>query len=120
MKFKATKKEMKENYNTIISIGYCKAQNLLRNQSPIAYSAGVYGWSCDYYDVGGVLISTGYAPIGTSPDYDIICKYDSQAAKISSDYNLSYEERKRMINDLLNEFIAEVTNLTRIPTFTLK
>ncbi len=120
MKFKVTRKEMREGYNKIVSIGYCKAQNLLRYQNPIAYSAGVNGWACDYYDVGGVLISTGYAPIGTSPDYDIICKYESQAEKISSDYSLSYEERKNRTNDLLNEFIAEVTNLTSIPTFTLK
>ena len=109
MKFKVTRKEMKENYNTIISIGYCKAQNLLKHQNPIAYSAGVYGWSCDYYDIGGVLISTGYAPIGKSPDYDVIRKYDLQAEKINSDYSLSCEERKTRVNDLLNEFIAEVT-----------
>ena len=109
MKFKVTRKEMKENYNAIIGIGYCKAQNLLKYQDPIAYSVGVYGWACDYYDVGGVLISTGYAPIGQSPDYDIIRKYDSQAEKINHNYNLSYEERKNQVNYLLNEFISEVT-----------
>ena len=109
MKFKVTRKEMKENYNAIIGIGYCKAQNLLKYQDPIAYSVGVYGWACDYYDVGGVLISTGYAPIGQSPDYDIIRKYDLQAEKINHNYNLSYEERKNQVNYLLNEFIAEVT-----------
>ena len=120
MKFKVTRKEMREGYGQIISIGYCKAQNLLRNQSPIAYSAGVNGWACDYYDIGGVLISTGYAPIGESPDCDIIRKYESQAEKISYDYSLSCEERRRQINNLLNEFIAEVTGLTSIPTLTLK
>ena len=109
MKFKVTRKEMKENYNAIIGIGYCKAQNLLKYQDPIAYSVGVYGWACDYYDVGGVLISTGYAPIGQSPDYDIIRKYDLQAEKINHNYNLSYEERKNQVNYLLNEFISEVT-----------
>ena len=109
MKFKATKKQMREGYNKIISIGYCNAQNLLEHKNPIAYSAGIYGWACDYYDVGGVLISTGYGPIGESPDYDIIRKYDSQAEKINHNYNLSYEERKNQVNDLLNEFIAEVT-----------
>ena len=120
MKFKVTRKEMKENYNAIIGIGYCKAQNLLKYQDPIAYSVGVYGWACDYYDVGGVLISTGYAPIGESPNYDVIRKYDLQAEKIGNDYSLNCEERRRRVNGLLNEFIAEVTGLTSIPTFTLK
>ena len=60
MKFKATKKAMKDNYYYIIGIGYCDAQYLLQDEKPIAYSAGVYGWQCDYYDVDGVLISTGY------------------------------------------------------------
>ena len=120
MKFKVTRKEMKENYDAIISVGYCKAQNLLRYQDPIAYSAGVNGWACDYYDVGGVLISTGYAPIGESPDYDVLRKYESQAEKIGYDYNLSYGERRRQINNLLNEFTAEVTGLTSISTLTLK
>lgn len=120
MKFQVTRKEMRRNYDTIISIGYCKAQNLLRYQDPIAYSAGVNGWACDFYDVGGVLISTGYAPIGESPDYDVLRKYDLQAEKISSDYSLSCEERKRRVNGLLSEFIAEVTGLTSIPTLTLK
>ena len=120
MKFKVTRKEMREGYGQIISIGYCKAQNLLRYQDPIAYSVGVYGWACDYYDIGGVLISTGYAPIGESPDYDVIRKYDLQAEKVSYDYNLSCEERRRRVNDLLNEFVAEVTGLTSIPTLTLK
>ena len=120
MKFKVTKKEMREGYDKIISIGYCKAQNLLRYQDPIAYSVGINGWACDYYDVGGVLISTGYAPIGESPDYDTLRKYEAQAAKINSDYSLNYEERRMRVNDLLSEFIAEVTGLTRIPTLTLK
>ena len=100
---------MREGYGQIISIGYCKAQNLLKYQDPIAYSVGIYGWACDYYDIGGVLISTGYAPIGQSPDYDIIRKYDSQAEKINHNYNLSYEERKNRVDELLREFIAEVT-----------
>ena len=109
MKFKVTKKEMKDGYNTIISIGYCNAQNLLRYKNPIAYSAGVYGWACDYYDVDGVLISTGYAPIGQRPDYNIIRKYNNQAEKINHNYNLSYEEQENQVNELLNEFIQEVT-----------
>lgn len=108
MKFKATKKQMRENYNNIISIGYCDACYLLRYKSPIAYSAGVYGWACDYYDIDGILISTGYAPIGESPDYNIIRKYNNKAEKIINNYSLSYEKQKKQVNKLLNEFLKEV------------
>ena len=62
-KIKATKKAMKESYNTIITIGYCNAQYLLQYENEIAYSARSEGWACDYYDINNVLISTGYAPL---------------------------------------------------------
>ena len=108
MKFKATKKQMREEYSKIINIGYCSAQHLLWYKNPIAYSAGCYGWACDYYDIDGILISTGYAPIGKSPDYEIMRKYNNQAEKIISNYNLSYEKQKKQVNKLLNEFLKEV------------
>ena len=114
MKFKATKKQMRENYNKIICIGYCEAHYLLRYKNPIAYSAGVYGWSCDYYDIDGILISTGYAPIGKSPDYNIIRKYNNKASKIISNYNLSYEKQKKQVNKLLSEFLEEVKNDSKL------
>lgn len=63
IKYKTTKKAMKESYKTIIKIGYCDAQYLLKFENIIAYSTRVEGWSCDYYDIEGILISTGYAPI---------------------------------------------------------
>ena len=59
MKLRATKKEMREGYDKVLRIGYCNAQNLLWGEEPFAYSTGRYGWCCDYYDIGGVLISTG-------------------------------------------------------------
>ena len=55
-KIKATKKEMKQNYR-ILSIGYCDAQYLLAYETPIAYSCGLYGWSCDYYHQFGAECS---------------------------------------------------------------
>ena len=103
MKLKATKKEMREGYYKIISIGYCDAQHLLNYQNPIAYSAGNCGWSCDYYDINGVLISTGYAPLSsknTIDDYALVREYDKKASEV-----YSADER----NALLHEFIAKVT-----------
>jgi hypothetical protein len=111
MKLKATKKEMRNGYYTIISIGYCDAQYLLRHESPTAYSCGQNGWSCDYYDIDGVLISTGYSPLSDSNvkhDYKLIREYDEKAKQA---INLeSYEETVKEITRLLHEFIKTVKN----------
>jgi hypothetical protein len=112
MKFKVSKKEMNRNYSRIISIGYCNAYWLLKYKEPIAYSTRAEGWSCDYYDVDGVLISTGYAPLSsknTHSNYDIVQRYNKQAEKIACDYALSYEDRANRVNALLKEYIKEVT-----------
>lgn len=103
MKFKVTKKEMKENYRKIISIGYCDAQFLLKYESPIAYSTSVEGWACDYYDVNGVLISTGYSPLddkNARHDYDLIREYDNKARKLSDG-----EERRALLEEFINKVI---------------
>lgn len=108
MKLKVTKKEILNSGNKIICINYCKAQNLLIHTEPFAYSCGVYGWACDYYDIGGVIISTGYNPIGEYADRNILDKYEEKAEKINCNYNLSYEEQKKQTAELLSEFIKEV------------
>ncbi len=112
MKFEVSKKEMRNNYDRIISIGYCNAQWLLKYEEPIAYSTRVEGWACDYYDIDGVLISTGYAPLtakNTHSNYDIVHRYNEQAEKIACDCTLSYEEQKAQVNALLKDYVKEVT-----------
>jgi hypothetical protein len=112
MKIKTTKKEMNRNYRQIISIGYCNAQWLLKYKEPIAYSTRLEGWACDYYDIDGVLISTGYAPLtarNTHSNYDIVRCYNEQAQEIACNCSLSYEERQAQVNALLKEYVKEVT-----------
>lgn len=109
-KFKTTFKAMRSTYDTIISVNYCKLQNLLAYESPFAYSAGVNGWYCDYYNVNGLIISTGYKTIGKKLNYDFINEYESKAKKINGNYNLKYEERRQSIQNLLNEFTEKVLN----------
>ena len=107
MKFKATKKEMVNGYNKILSAGYCTLQYLLQYQAPIAYSAGVNGWSCDYYNIDGVLISTGYNPINSKnmiSDYDIINKFEIEAKKIVYS-DMDYETKKQIVNQYLFELL---------------
>ena len=113
MKFKATIKSLRNDYHRIISIGYCDAQYLLNYESPIAYSAGVYGWACDYYDIDDVLISTGYSPLAeknTKRDYSIVRRYDSKAEKIIHDYDsgLTGEEKRTKVRGLLAAFVEEM------------
>lgn len=112
MKFKATKKQMSNGYNKIISIGYCDAQYLLQYQEPIAYSAGTCGWSCDYYEVDRVLIATGYSPVSeknTKRDYEYTLKIDKAAREIIFG-NESYEVKRDRVNALLNEYVKTLTS----------
>ena len=109
MKVRATKKEIKNGYNTVLSVGYCSMQNLLNYQSAFAYSAGVYGWACDYYEVKGVCISMGYQPIGQAVDYKLIREYEQKAEKLSCNYEQPYEQRKSEMNELLFELIDLLT-----------
>lgn len=110
MKFKTTRKEITQNYKNVICVGYCNAQYLLQGKNPIAYNAGVYGWNYDLYDINGVAIVTGYNPFGNiRPNYKTIKKYEDEARKICSDSWRNYQKMIDQINELLNQFIEEVT-----------
>ena len=109
MKFKTTKKAMRENYNTILKIGYCNIQNLLQYEEAIAYSTRAEGWACDYYEVGNVIISTGYAPIGESVPYDLQREYNDLAEEIRYSNNVKWEDKKELLYDLLVQFVDEAT-----------
>ena len=105
MKFKVSKKDMK--YEEVYSVGYCKLQYLLRFEEPVAYSkSDTYGWSCDYYKVENVYISTGYSPIGKQVDYKIIQKYEAKAEKIIT--KIAYEKQKTLLSHLLKNLIKEI------------
>lgn len=86
MKRKAIKKEMRQ-YNKILSVGYCNMQYLLKYYKPFAYSSDIYGWSCDYYLINDILISTGYRPIGNKnmkSNYELISEYDKKARELKN------------------------------------
>ncbi len=108
MKLQTTKKQIRQNFNTVLSIGYCDAQYLLDCKNPFAYSAGVYGWSCDYYQIGAVCISTGYSPIGTRIDYAVLQELEGKAKLIKNDYKLSYSDREQQLDELIKQLIYSV------------
>ena len=111
MKLRATKKEIKKGYYRIISAGYCDIQTLLRYENPFAYSAGGCGWCCDYYDIDGVCISTGYSPLtekNSKRDFKVINKYEKKARKLQDTYT-SYEKAKKASRRLIDAMIKELT-----------
>jgi hypothetical protein len=105
MKAKVTKKDVRANYYRIIRIGYCDAQYLLNYKNPFGYSCGVYGWSCDYYVINGVCISTGYQPIGQQIDFNSLTELEKRACAISNNFDLSHDEKVHQIDNLLIELI---------------
>lgn len=109
MKFKTTKKAIKENYSDIIEIGYADLQYLLNFKTPMAYTCGVYGWNADVYDIDGVAIVTGYRPFGNiKPDYEVIRQYNEKAKELRCK-GIGIAARQKQLNKLINEFIEEVT-----------
>lgn len=110
MKYRVTKKEMKEDYgNKIYCVGNGDIQHLLSFVDPVAYSTRAEGWACDWYEINGICLCSGYAPIGKMVDYEIRRKYDEQAREIRNNWNLTWEEQKQEIDKLLIEFIEEIT-----------
>ncbi len=100
MKLKTTKANVKENYYRVLSIGYCDAQYLLNYKNAFGYSAGVYGWACDYYDIDGVCISTGYSPLANKnmrDDYSLIREYEDKAKGETK------ENTDRLLKELINK-----------------
>jgi len=106
MKLKTTKSTIKNGFNIIISIGYCDAQYLLHYKNPFAYSAGVYGWACDYYEIGTKCISTGYGPIGKNLDYKLLGEYEKKAQDIVCDNTMDYKTKEQKVDELLNELLS--------------
>jgi hypothetical protein len=78
----------------------------LQYEDAIAYSTRAEGWACDYYKVGNVIICEGYAPIGESVSYDLQKKYNEKAEFL---YHKNYETKKRLLHNLLVEFVNEAT-----------
>jgi hypothetical protein len=108
MKAQVTKKQIRENFYSILSIGYCDAQYLLYFKNPFAYSSGVNGWSCDYFQIDNICISTGYAPIGTPVNYSLLRELEGKATKIVHDYNLSSSDKEKQLNELIKELMDSV------------
>ena len=108
MKVHVTRKYIKAVYgNSVFSVGYCGAWHLLSGTSPFAYNAGIYGWNCDYYNFGGVIICTGYRPHGRGC-HDITDKYEKIATEIYNNRDLSWQDRDAQIAAIREQWIKEL------------
>ena len=109
MKLEMRKKDVVNNFNNIICIGYCDLAWLLRGSNRLGYTCGIYGWNADIYVVReNVCIVSGYRPFGNiQPGYELVRKYNEKARKICENWDTTWEYQKKRLEKLLNKFIDE-------------
>lgn len=110
MKKRVSKRNINVTQKKVISVSYCGLWYLLSTLEPFAYSAGIYGWSCDYYHIPReICVSTGYSPIGKRVPYELCEQYEEAAKKICEETRWKdYDERRRRINALLEDFAGDI------------
>lgn len=105
MKFKTTRKEINNNYDKILKLGYCEASTLLRAAREVAYTSGVYGWNFDLFEAQNsngniVAICTGYRNMAGVEPSAPVTEFEKRAAALIS-YNFkswdAYIEALRLI-----------------------
>ena len=114
MKYKATRKQVNNGYNTVIEVDYCDLHWLLEFHSPEACITRSGGWDADVYDMdrygyGDVAIVTNYAPFGNKRlPYDKLKEYNDDAQAIVLDFNMEYQEKREAIRKMVQAFITDV------------
>ena len=115
MKLQTTKTNIKNNFVTVLTAGYCELQYLLNYSNPFAYSSGVYGWACNYYTpstkYNGVCLATGYNTDrlgGKRVNYELVKEYEQKAREIV--YNYTLTNKREALNALIDEFIEKALN----------
>ena len=133
MKARVTRKEVLNTNSRIISIGYCDMQFLLQHHDCNMYSAGIYGWSCNYYIINSdntglftpyTVISTGYRPLNNSkarPDTGLLRLFERYASLIlDSATEASTTTKQAWLNRLLNAFVHHAVNMYEEPEEAVK
>lgn len=111
MKLQTTKRNIKEKARKVLCAGYCSAWYLLLNKSAFAYSAGVYGWQCDYYDLGdGVILATGYDCSRLGGEYidaDLLDEYNNKAREFDGWSPENIAKRDELLQEFITKALAE-------------
>ena len=113
-----TRKYIAENY-ICYGTGYCDLQYLLKYQSRDYYTCGVYGWNFDVYTFGDYAITTGYRSCihHVKRNYELEREYEEKARKIYYNRELSWDNQKEKINNLLAEFLQKVFNADSVKVY---
>lgn len=111
-KKEVTTKWVKENFITL-RCGYCDLQYIMVNE-PDYYNAGVYGWNCDFYRYGDIVISTGYRNMcGKDIPREIIANFNTIAKTIRNS-DLSFNEKRNRLFDNQQDFLNWCTEFAYI------
>ena len=112
MKLQTTKSNVRNNFVTILTAGYCELSYLLKYCNAFAYSAGAYGWNCEFYQpsskFSGVCIATGYNTDrmgGKRVSYELVKEYEQKAIEVMNDY--AQTNKREALNTLIDEFIEK-------------
>lgn len=117
MKVKTTRKQLAETFDCI-AVGYSEIPNLLQWEHANFYTCGVYGWNFDAYlfqlkSGREVCVTTGYRGMidncKNNYSFELSREYDEQAEAIINDHdnNLSFEQKKEKVKNLLNDFLEK-------------
>lgn len=104
MKVQTTKKSVMSSYVHVVSVSYDVWQEFasILRLYPTAYTAGVYGWNADVYNIGGVAVIVGYRPFGKTYDRDRLRVWRDIARLAQTD-----EERNKVIDGLAADMCGE-------------
>lgn len=109
MKVQTTQRQVMSYYFGVISVGYCDLQYLLSYEDAHFFTAGVYGWNADVFEVPNTSrsIVTGYRPFGNVEAYKVR-EYDQKARHLiyeDEDFRrLSFTEKQQKLRELIKEF----------------
>ena len=106
MKFKTTRKALKEQFGKDIFYVHMNSPKRLFNE-PQAYITRVEGWACDVWIFTDLVITEGYSPMGRAIDFDICRKYEERARKIL-DNKWSYNRQQKQIEKIREDFLNYV------------
>ena len=133
MKARISQKEVRNTNSRILRIGFCDMQFLLQYHDCNMYSAGIYGWSCDYYIINSAntgvftpytIISTGYRPLDnreTKPDIELLMLFEKYASLVlDSATEASTAVKQSWLNRLLSAFVHHAVSMYDEPKEAVK
>lgn len=98
-----TRKELYRFGGRVLRVGYCDLAELLRGVDKIGSNGGVYGWNWSAYNLGGVVICTGYRNL-TGETVNGLRAWNERAREVCEAAH-DWREREERLNALRAEFV---------------